>query len=356
MKKNPGPGTIAEAKGQLLLAAIYFTRARYKDAEPFVEAANRTLQDRLGPEHPDSMAALDNLASLHACQGDWEVAVEQFDRIRRLRRSFLARTLPALTDDDQFSLIESGEQLSRDSALSLALMRHNDPGLSDKSAEWALNSKAVALRAQAERAVIVREVTNPEATRLLAEREAIRGRLAMAVPSPGKSRIGAATTDDAYSELVKQEKSLSSQLYRALKMTSTVAPWAGLGEVRKELPPDAILVEFARIHVVNYASNVLKLGRRPDRYAAWLIPPAGRAEVTLVDLGPADAIDSAVSASLGAIQAAKGSTDESHREPDADAARRLSLSGSCRNSSWAPCVLKSTRPNGGCSVPIRHFG
>ena len=350
-----GRVTADSASADGALALLYLLRGKTPQAEALCRRSADAYEQLYGLDHPDTMLALDNLATFHASQGHWGHAANLFDRTRKLRRSFLARTLPALSDDDQFSLIEIGEQLSRDAALSLALQRRAESGLSALSAEWALNSKAVALRAQAERKVLERDATNPEAARLLAERETIRGRLAMAGPSSSMSERGASPTGDAYRELIKQEQEISRRLGLTLKTPSTVGAWAELGAVRDALPSDAVLVEFARIRVFEYASEVSKMGPRPDRYAAWVIPPTGHAGVSLVDLGPADTIDRAVSVALLAAQADPGGADNSAHEPDAEREALVAL-GSLSKVLLTPVRRKSTRPSGGFSVPTLRFG
>jgi CHAT domain-containing protein/tetratricopeptide (TPR) repeat protein len=311
------------------LGSLYLLRGKTRKADILYRRSAHTYEQVYGPDHPDTMLALDNLATFLASQSDLGAAADLFDRTRKLRRSFLARTLPALSDDDQFSLIEIGETFSRDGAFSFALQHRTEPGLSARSAEWALNSKAVALRAQAERAVLSRDATNPEAARLLAQLDTIRARLAMADPSLGISSSESNVPGTAYIELVEQEQEISRQLGLALNNPSTDMAWAKLAAVRHALPADAVLVEFLRVRVFEFASEVSKMGWRSPRYAAWVIHPSGSAEVSLIDLGPASVIDAELSAALRTVQVdpcgIKGSRAEPESEREAMAAlKRLS--------------------------------
>ncbi len=320
-----GRVTSESAAAENALAGLCLIKGKTGQAESLYRRAVASCEKWHGADHPDTTNALDNLATFQACQGNWGPAADLFDKTRRLRRSFLARTLPALSEDDQISLISMAEQTSRDGALSLALQRRADPGVAARSAEWAFNSKAVALQALAERAVLSHDVQNPEAARLLADRETTRGRLAMLAlraEEPGKE---SSATNNQYDELVKREQELSRQLGLALRSPSTVTPWAELREVRAALPPDAVLVEFARVRVMEYALEVSKMGWRPARYVAWVIPPAGGEEVSIVDLGPADAIDRAVSDVLKALQPDPDHPIEAHNEPSAEREVRVVL-------------------------------
>ena len=59
---------------------------------------------KLGPDHPDVAASLNNLAVLSAAQGRWAEAAESIDRARRVVRRHVARVLPALAEAEQLDL------------------------------------------------------------------------------------------------------------------------------------------------------------------------------------------------------------------------------------------------------------
>ena len=101
-------------------------------------------------------------------------------------------------------------------------------------------------------------------------------------------------------------------------------PWVAPDEVRRALPADAVLVEIARFDVFNFQAKGTEKRWAPPHYAAWVIPPAGRGEVRLIDLGAADAIEADVAAVRRAIQPDLAALRE-RGEPAVETALRPSL-------------------------------
>src|SRR5262249_36622689 len=64
-----------------------------------------------------------------------------------------------------------------------------------------------------------------------------------------------------------------------------------LADVRRALPRDAVLIDFAQVGIAP-----------KHRYAAWTIPPEGKGEVRLFDLGEADTLDAIAAALHQVIQ------------------------------------------------------
>ena len=83
---------------------------------------------------------------------------------------------------------------------------------------------------------------------------------------------------------------------------SETDPWVELPRVRKALPTDGILIDIARLNVFNFKAKGIETKYQPARYVAWIIPAAGKGDVQIVDLGPADVIEAAVEAARETIQ------------------------------------------------------
>ena len=71
-------------------------------------------------------------------------------------------------------------------------------------------------------------------------------------------------------------------------------PRVETAEVRKSLPADSVLIEIAKFDVVDLKAKGKQKQWGGPRYAAWIIPPAEKGEVRLINLCPADKIDVAV--------------------------------------------------------------
>jgi tetratricopeptide (TPR) repeat protein len=73
--------TFSEARNLLFQAGYYFyQRGQYGEAEPLWNSTLAMCERVLGPEHPDTMSSLNNLANLYADQGKYEQAEPLFQR------------------------------------------------------------------------------------------------------------------------------------------------------------------------------------------------------------------------------------------------------------------------------------
>ena len=204
-------------------------------------------------------------------------------------------------------------------ALSLALARRDDPEAVGRSAGWVLNGKAVAQEALAQRALLARDRDDPAAARLAAVRQQLAA-LTLASPKPGQEQERRQELD----RLTAQERELSKEVGQNLGRPARDDPWVAPDEVRRALPADAVLVEIARFDVFNFQAKGTERRWAPPHYAAWVIPPAGRGEVRLIDLGAADVIEADVAAVRRAIQPDLAALRE-RGEPAIETALRPSL-------------------------------
>ena len=69
-------------------------------------------------------------------------------------------------------------------------------------------------------------------------------------------------------------------------------PWIELAEVRKRLPDNSVFIDLARFEVRDFRAMSGQPKLQPAHYAAWITPARGNVQV--IDLGPAEAIDTAV--------------------------------------------------------------
>ena len=183
-------------------------------------------------------------------------------------------------------------------ALSLGLRQRNDPQISQRSAGWILNGKAVAQEVLAQRTLLATEAADPTLAELVKQLLAIRSRLAslsMTVPKAGKE----AEHRQQLETLSQQEQELSRQLGQATGHNASRDSWVEPAAVRKALAKGAVLIEVARFRVDNFKALGKENTWLPPRYAVWLIPAAGQGEVKVVDLGAAEKIEAAVQAAQG---------------------------------------------------------
>ena len=111
----------------------------------------------------------------------------------------MARTLPALSEKEQLTFLQTQDERYLHVALSLGLHQRADAQIALRSAGWILNGKAVAQEVLAQRAILAAEGTDPALADLVKQLLAVRSRLAslsMALPKAGPGgRLPPATAD-----------------------------------------------------------------------------------------------------------------------------------------------------------------
>jgi CHAT domain-containing protein len=280
----------------------------YAAAEPYFQQCLEMDLRVLGESHPDTAKSLDNLSGLESAVGRWTEAAAHRDAARRIVRRHIARVLPGLSEKEQLAFLQNHVERSYHASLSLGLANRDNQTIRAQSASWLLNGKAVAQESLAERARLALESLDPQTAEVVKDLQVVRRQLAtlgLAAPRPGQE----AARKAQLAELESQEQALSRRLATATGERVAEEPWIELDAVRSALPADGVLVDIARFTMRNFAAKPGEPNFGPARYAAWIIPPAGKGDVQLVDLGPADQIDAAVAAAQGAMQAAMGHGD-----------------------------------------------
>ena len=261
----------------------------------------------LGLGHPDTGTMIDELVIVLSLTGTSCRGVRRAGRVAegeaRVPPPDVARFVGRRPSS---RLVAVGERKSRDLALLLAVQRRAEPGVAARSSEWVVNGKALTVHALAIAAVLARDATNPEAIRILNDLNATRGRLARLAMARDADGSRPATEREDYKKLAEQELELSRQLGLAFG-NPVVDAWTTLSDLRASLPADSVFVEFAKLFVIESELRLEGLtGPMLARYAAWVIPPAGAGEVSLIDLGSAESLEQAISDARVAIQPAAG--------------------------------------------------
>jgi tetratricopeptide (TPR) repeat protein len=318
------------------LAELHKLRGEYAEAKPLYRRALAIRELRLGKDHPDVSTTLNSLASLCAQTNDVTEAGELFDRSRRGARRHLASVLPALSEADKEAFFKntpahSGLEL----ALALSLAHRDDAALSERSASWLLNGKAIDQESLASSALLTRESGDPELGKLAGRLRTLRqqlARLTFAAPKAGEEKQRLSQID----ELGKQEQELGRKL-RLAGSHAALPAWLDLADVRKRLPDDTVLIDIAQIHRVNFKIRSRKRWF-PPRYVAWVTAKSGT--VRVVDLGLAKKIDELVTQVRQGLQSAPKDIEQ-HGEAKAEEALRE------RMAALSALVLKPLLPHVG---------
>jgi CHAT domain-containing protein len=284
-----GEGHHLAAASMNNLAALYKLAGRFEKAEPLYQRSLELAQARLGQDHPDVATTLNNLAALSEATGQTERAADLLDRARRGTRRYAAQVLPTLSEADQAAFLQIAEGARSHAALSLALRHAGNPGMRARSAEWLLNSKAVALQALAEATLLARDNQDPALADVSRQLQETRRRLAQLTLAPPRGQESAAALEKQRQSLSAREQELARLLRRAGGRAARDGDWVELNALRRRLPAGAAFIDLARFKVLDFKDQKTW---QAERYVAWITRSQG--EVQMVDLGPADAIDRAV--------------------------------------------------------------
>jgi CHAT domain-containing protein/tetratricopeptide (TPR) repeat protein len=275
------------------LGGVANAMGEYPAARKYFEQALAIYREILGENHPDTARSQFNVAITDAASGDWPEAGDSMEKSRRIARRCAIRILPALSETEQITFRRNTDDMQFYSSLSLGLIRRDDPRVASASASWLLNGKGVVEEVLSQNSRLARDTSDPAAREALGKLTAIRQQLARS----SQSTPLANQLDDwrrQVAELEGLEQDSARKLAALGAHVDLADPWVSLGDLRSKLPADGWLVDIVLLPVRNFQAKGGNPAWQPARYAAWLIPPTGKGEVRIVDLGEAEKIDAVV--------------------------------------------------------------
>lgn len=298
-RKSVGENTPVVADSLTALGLLAVREGKPEMAQQLFE---QELEIRRGAQpvgHPDLANSHANLGLAHASQKQWQNAAREFDTARKGVRRFINQVLPGLSDREQLVFLRERDEPIWHATLQLPLLSAGDSEIVSRSAEWALNGKAVAEQALAQRGLATRDSTDPKLAKLATELQGVRKQLAAAMYADAANQDAAARA--RMEMLIAKEESLSRSL-TVPTGRAVLAPWVTLEELRARMPANSLFVNFVRVHAYDFVAAELDR-ERPSRYVAWLARQDVD-EVAFVDLGDAEAIDRCIQRTRKAISGA----------------------------------------------------
>jgi len=309
------------------LGELLLTVGQPEEARRLFERSAIAREKSLGSSHPLTSISWQNLAFAAAGGGDWAKALDAADRGRRGVRRYVTRVLPSLSDREQLQFLKVRDEDNLHGVLSIGLVRSQDPDAAEQSAAWLANAKAVGQEAGAERSQIARRTEDSAARKAAAELQNIRKELAGLRQAAEQGAID--RSQPRIEALEERERVAILALGLAFDWVDREDPWVTIGGIRAALPATSVFVDIARFRPRDFAFAA-RDGQRFDpfgnpRYAAWIVPPAGRGTVRVIDLGEAATIDALVAEYRARIDAAKGREGTIQKEGEAAAQAELAV-------------------------------
>jgi CHAT domain-containing protein/tetratricopeptide (TPR) repeat protein len=335
-----GPNSVWVARCLDNMGRALEDNGKPEEAEAAFLRCAKIRETLLDPSDPDLVDNLLTVMPYAARRGDWVKVTDQLERINRRMRLNIRRNLPSLSTPRQLAWLHREHIPAFHRCLTLPFVQPTNQGILDRSAEWVLNGKAIGHEAWADEAALVRESGDPKAAELARELYAVRAEstsLAFrkktlrsynlsSIRKGAVPIIRAAFDDDDSPEtrekvqrlqqLERRESELASQLMLMSASSRREDPWIKLDDVRARIPHDSVLVEIVDLDLWDFETGTWKLaplqkpadqqrwGQLKDaqsRYAAWIIPPAGKGQVRLVDLGDSLAMREAIQVARKAL-------------------------------------------------------
>jgi len=305
------------------LAGIYTDLGQNEKALAAYQQSLKILQEKHGSEHPEIALSYNNFGFLYARLDQWAESADAFDRCRRIVRQHVSQVLPSMSETEQLTFLQTTDEHFLHGALAMGFEQRNNPAIAERSASWLLNAKGIAQQAMAQKRTLDRDLKDPEIApevrRLQEIRRELSKLLQAAIKPEDVDRV------QQINQLREQEKAAAARLAEKSGRPVQSTQWAEIADVRKALQPKSVLIEIARFRPRNFKALSADKDRwLPTRYAAWIIPPAGEGNVTIIDLGEASIIDQAVADARKAL-VASGEMIKSEGEVAAEASLIESL-------------------------------
>jgi CHAT domain-containing protein/tetratricopeptide (TPR) repeat protein len=277
------------------------------DAERWLRQALAMSARIRADDHPTTSAVLTDLALAVALQGKLAEAEALFRDAARMDTRLIESYAARRSEGDALNLLVHLAK-ARDAFLAVGRARKTDSR--ELYAEIWLTKSAIARVFEQRHFAARATATHPDAAKILSKLSDLRRRRADLLLEPANG-IARDKRDGKLKELSDAIARLDADLRSVLppvgRMTKLAT--ATLADLQNALPPDGVVVDFIRF--LSWAPNVPVIGSKVERrYLAFVIT---RDRVASVDLGPAEPIESAITAWREAITAG---TDTASELPD----------------------------------------
>ncbi|WGS71378.1 tetratricopeptide repeat protein [Pseudanabaena galeata] len=308
------------------LAALYQSQGNYPAAEPLYKRSLAILEKALGANHPSVATSLNNLAALYRSQGNYPAAEPLYKRSLAIREKALGADHPDVATSLNNLAVLYQSQGNIDRAITF-----QQKGLEVQEHNLKLNlASGTETQKQAYMQTVLSGTfgtvslhvqsapTNPAATRLaLTAILQRKGRLLDILSTNMQTLRQYLTSDiqpqfdqwltlksqlanldlkntpiDKYRTIQQQAEELESNLNRRSAELQAINETVTIAAVQKQIPTDAVLIEFFRYSPFNPKAALDKDKWGKPRYVAYILQNQG--EPKWVDLGEAATLEPSI--------------------------------------------------------------
>jgi CHAT domain-containing protein len=299
-EKNLGPRHQSTLALLINIGNVYKDQGDYTKALELYHQALDGLEVTMGPYHNLTLMSLANITSVHSIQGDVLNAVLYQARADRVVEKQIELNLAV--GSERHMLAYSDWMADRtDRTISLHVQKFPDhPVAREMAAAAILQRKGRVLDAVAETIAALRQRLKPDDRKLLDQLAGTDSELArVALSGPGR------TPPDEYKKklaaLEERREKLEAEVSRSTAGYFEQTDPVTIAAVRKAIPANAVLIEFAVYHPFNPQAIDGSDDRYGEaRYVTYVIP--GRGEVQWKDLGSVKEIDQMLDALRQALR------------------------------------------------------
>jgi len=306
VEKALGPEHAHVATTLYNLASLYYQLGDWAQAVPLYKRALAIMEKVLGPEHEHVAATLNCLAWLNAAFKNFKKSHHFFMKAQQIDEKLIDQVMGFTSEEQKIKFLAMQEgDLHGFLNLINQHLAQNPYARKDALNVW-LKRKGVILEAQKRFQEALIYSDNPEAVKIFQELARLRSRLSKSVfAGPGKE--GPQKYRLNIANLEKQIDALEADLSRisnAFALKKKIAK-ADCAKIAQALPDDTLLIEFAKVDIVNFKAVGKEKKWHPPHYLSFLLYAGQPARVSMIDLGDAALIDQAVAEYKSKIKASE---------------------------------------------------
>jgi CHAT domain-containing protein/Tfp pilus assembly protein PilF len=303
------------------LAALQTARENYATAESLYQRALAIAENALGPEHPLVADLLANSASMKIASGHPEAALGLLQRALSIDERTLSNVFSLASERRKFAFLRTVDY-RYELLLNLVVQKLPTHPEAVRTAMGAvLRWKGVVLDALARERQALSTSNDPAVVQTAVQLQTVASHIASLMwAGPGELLVEEyrrqLTALEAEREWLEGALARRSEVYAIAQRGRRV----DIDHVASALEPGSILVEYVIFQSTDFQAKGTEPTWGTYRYVAFMLPAGQVAQPSLVDLGEADLIDSAVRALRRQMTQAP---DLIHRMGEAAAEQRL---------------------------------